>query len=105
MSEHNATPWRYTADNNTSYGRVVIEASDGWTIAWVIDDITSVDPEANAAFIVRAVNAYDDLVAALRPFAELADIFASTGASTIGGPDMGKALAAARAALTKAQQQ
>lgn len=42
----------------------------------------------------------DRLREALKPFAELADVFAATGASKIGGPDMGKALNAARAALS-----
>lgn len=49
---------------------------------------------------VRRLSAeVQELREALRPFAELSDIFEATGASKIGGPDMGLALRRARAAL------
>lgn len=53
MSEHAPTPWRIA-------GKGTIRAGDGWvgTVHWH-------KREANAAFIVKAVNAHEALVKAL----------------------------------------
>jgi hypothetical protein len=48
----------------TAHGHTIVSREHGWSVASLPD----YDPthEANAAFIVKAVNAHDELVAALR---------------------------------------
>jgi hypothetical protein len=100
MSKHTPTPWTYT----TTYpaGDYVIHAQG---IPWKLAYLSNPDPkiqgkyewplEANAAFIVRAVNAHADMLALLK---ELIDIE---------GPCPGNAEWAhkVRAAIAKAEGQ
>lgn len=71
MSEHSPTPWTYEVAGEQHYGEVddfpfVIRSEDGWNIAASIGDVPDLPAEANAAFIVHAVNAHDEMVYALR---------------------------------------
>lgn len=67
--EHTPTPWRYEAGTKTiravpsNYWLATMDSWDG-----------AVDNEANAAFICRAVNSYDTLVAALRDAEQLISV-------------------------------
>ena len=60
MTEHTATPWHL----DTRWGRLVVQGSQGEDIANVFGTRTEEGKECGA-FIVRAVNAHDKLVAAL----------------------------------------
>jgi hypothetical protein len=66
--KHTPTPWgashakRHSLVHNVPLGREY----------QVRVEVTGESHEANAAFIVRAVNAHDDLVKALEPFARMA---------------------------------
>lgn len=72
---HTPTPWGYALQEagDEQYGGsgstpfLITSICDlGWNLAAVIGDVPNLPAEANAAFIVRAVNAHDDLVAALK---------------------------------------
>lgn len=71
IAAHTPTPWFYRAkifnngENTDALGSIRGPASDNdpWFIA-TVEHMPGA--EANAAFIVRAVNAHEDLVAALR---------------------------------------
>ena len=110
MSQHTPTPW--TVDEALARDNRVISGPNGEVVVEVAatldHDSTSdllVDHErdANAAFIVRACNAYDDLLAALREIVRLAD------ANATDQHDMAVvrayAVDAARAALRKATEE
>jgi hypothetical protein len=66
------TPWKLALTDDT-----IIRGPDGSYIAAVTGDYNSESDwpcmEANAAFIVRAVNAHDDLVTALKSILRLQD--------------------------------
>lgn len=116
MAKHTPTPWRVeentdliwgccNADDTSSYGMgyPIISgfASFG---GWADGRPDYNEKEANAAFIVRAVNAHDDLVDALR-LAER-ELAAVENGSTGGIPNsvialIPEALEAIRAALAK----
>jgi hypothetical protein len=67
MSEfENATPRPWATNCHHVPARVESEAEHGIVNdGWIICDCDGPDGEANAELIVRAVNAHDDLVAAL----------------------------------------
>ncbi|HUT58690.1 MAG TPA: hypothetical protein VNA25_12665 [Phycisphaerae bacterium] len=60
MTEHTALPWHL----DTRWGRLVVQGPRGEDIANVFGTRTE-EGKGCAAFIVRAVNAHDGLVAAL----------------------------------------
>lgn len=113
MGEHTPTPWatEYRKGQNSFYGQDIYEAATGETIAtaaWypvaLSDTHTTTNREANAAFIVKAVNCHDDLVAALEE-ARSAVEYAYRGTDS-GTPDERKFSHTAeviRAALAKAE--
>ncbi len=61
MTEHTPTPWRFEPDTKTirsvpaNYWLATLDSWDG-----------AIDNNANAAFMIRAVNAHAELVAALQ---------------------------------------
>jgi hypothetical protein len=87
-------PWRIagkgTIRTDTGYA-----PSDGW-----IADVRWRNRDANAAFIVRAVNAHADLVAALKELARI--VVAQAWGSTWPGRPHAQ-MDAARAAISKAE--
>lgn len=75
MSGHTPTPWRVTRDERGEIIRAVDDTGRPIASMWLNGD----DAEANAAFIVEAVNSHaalkariEALEAALEPFAEIA---------------------------------
>jgi len=73
---HTPTPWFQdgSAIREEASDLIVCRASDGGHLTEVL--LTGDQIEANAAFIVRAVNAHDDLVKALKA---LTDCFDESG--------------------------
>lgn len=70
MSEHTPTPWSidaYDEINGPNGKRLFVNGVASALTAGEFMDIG----KANAAFIVKAVNSYDDLVAALRRIASM----------------------------------
>lgn len=65
MSNHTKTPWRTGGEQNPT----IIYDGDGWAVASTavvhVRKNAKYEADANAAFIVRACNAHDELVAAL----------------------------------------
>src|ERR1700735_2276674 len=61
VSEHTPTPWILDGEHL----RTIVRGAESTIIA-VRHRLPAVTHAANAAFIVRAVNAHDDLVAALK---------------------------------------
>lgn len=91
---HTPTPWRYCKTNGSpTSGQHMIAGSKPGYLA-EIRDCGSGDVSANAAFIVRACNAHDELVAALRDIART-DRTTKTSAADLAD--------IARAALAKAE--
>jgi hypothetical protein len=72
MTEHTPTPWG-TDDPYIVYAQV---GDDIVCLAKTYDDLDTAYPVAvaDAAFIVKACNAHDELVAAVKPFAKLGGI-------------------------------
>lgn len=70
MSKHTPTPWRAVRVGNTL---TIAGAVPGYfaEIRGACEGAHGAMGEANAEFIVRAVNAHDDLVAALQNLARL----------------------------------
>lgn len=65
MANHTRTPWRVSSFEQAAGGSGrVIMGDDGFSIAHVMDR-TPAENEADAAFIVAAVNGHDALVKAL----------------------------------------
>ena len=65
MTKHTQTPWRISGFEQGAAGSArVIMGGDGFSIAHVMDR-TPAENEADAAFIINAVNCHDALVAAL----------------------------------------
>jgi hypothetical protein len=100
-AQHLPTPWSFEsgADNSgddpdNTLGSIMGAAPLNYHIARVWSDIGAA--EANAAFIVRAVNAHDELVAALR------DVLRIARAASIGITGNQPRLERARVALAKA---
>jgi hypothetical protein len=89
-TKHTPTPW--------AAGGSVIER-EGETIAQAfrMTGCPIDQPVVNAAFIVRAVNSHEQLVAALR------DLLPDAIGNHIGGPDTQARIDAARAALAAAE--
>lgn len=77
MTEHSPLPWSSTPWENTDHHEIAIHAADG---TWVADCVVDQDNdrpdeiEANAAFIIKAVNNHDVLVAALKRSKEALDV-------------------------------
>lgn len=76
MGKHTATPWSWWTSN--SHARLTgADGRDGGVISASISSdgmaVVNVSP-ADAAFIVRACNAHDQLVAALKKAVALAEI-------------------------------
>jgi len=93
---HTATPWKNHGPNDK--GRCLIADTGDSGICEVFIGVNE-RGEANAAFIVRACNAHDDLVKALQR--------AERVLNHVGGAPSGEILGAweeARAALAKAEQ-
>jgi hypothetical protein len=76
MSKHTPGPWRAFANggDDTDPRKLIICAKGGFDNDWHMIAQADYgfpndgDPEANAAFIVRACNAHDDMLAALKAF-------------------------------------
>lgn len=68
-TEHTATPWR-VGDRNETRGVPILAGTDAETVritaVYGSDALPDLQDEVNADFIVTAVNAHDDLVAAVR---------------------------------------
>jgi hypothetical protein len=68
--KHTPAPWEARGEKGNYEWNVVApdddDLSEPWHIAECHDGAKGCSAEANARFIVRAVNAHDDLVAALR---------------------------------------
>ena len=99
-AKHTPTPWSIVPQNDGSsiIAKMHEDASKGFRIvchAWLRRDSQAED-QANAAFIVRAVNAHDDLVAAL---SNLVAIIEDGNKATTES----SSYACARAALAKAR--
>jgi hypothetical protein len=92
-TEHTPTPWP-----KPEYGNDVGPNDEGFWEFWEIDGVGRFDIEANAAFIVRACNAHDQLVTALT------DCVAVIVGDTSGPQQVQGIVAEARAALAKAQE-
>jgi len=75
MNKHTPTPW--TVQQSDHVGGLLIKPVPGQVVAQCDEGS---EMEANAAFIVRAVNAHDDLVAALK---NCAPYYAVMGEATI----------------------
>lgn len=67
QTAHTPTPWKFTTED-AEYGTSIITCSDDGYIGEVGAPFVEIAEEskANAAFIVRACNSFDDLVAALQ---------------------------------------
>jgi hypothetical protein len=94
MSEHTPTPWaRYDDGKLAARGWIksVCKGIPEQMVAQAIGVGAIEEREANAAFIVRAVNSHDDLVKALEAMLE-----------KHGGLEISPAARQARAALAKA---
>lgn len=99
MSAHSPLPWE-VPDGGI---RPAIFAEDGSHVASMSD--TGDEAEANAALIVRAVNAHDELVAALRDltnaYPESDDDNSEANLWARYGSEFASAVSKARAALAK----
>ena len=84
-TQHTPTPWRSTGDECEGDGNagIGIGSENGCMVAFVTNwnahsrskRFVSVEDEANAEFIVRACNCYDDLRAACEDAAEALEQF------------------------------
>jgi hypothetical protein len=65
--KHTPTPYKWTGKPIDKRLKICLASDDrSRPFAWVVsDDVPAEEAIANAAFIVRACNAHDDLVAAL----------------------------------------
>ena len=71
-ARHTPGPWTHR-DSGT--GKVYVEGPGTRVARWLVAEVDGrmhAENVANAAFIVRAANAHDDLLEALRPFANYA---------------------------------
>jgi hypothetical protein len=98
-SRHTPTPWSLNEQTVKSPPYELTVAFCGGAAGCSGTDgriITRQEAEANAALIVRAVNAHDDLVAALRNLISMADFFMTDAPQRV-------AIEEAQAALAKAE--
>ena len=67
--KHTNTPWHIAAHSDGAFNSCIRD-DKGWSVAYVTGCKAGADPrgDANAAFIVRAVNAHEALVEALETF-------------------------------------
>ena len=67
-AKHTPTPWfvgeANCHDNFNSY--IGVRSLDDWVVCEVQTDVSALPGEANADFIVRAVNCHDQLIAVLK---------------------------------------
>lgn len=97
-TDHTQTPWEYREEGDANH--YVILAAGKWLLTLLHNgEAASLRQRANMAFIVRAVNAHDDLVKALK---ELADFCEN---NLRPGPGLNEILLAADNALAKAKLQ
>jgi len=61
--DHSPIPWKVAEDHK---GLADIVAADGTVVVWTIDGAYGSQIEANADFIVQAVNAHESLLAACK---------------------------------------
>lgn len=98
-AKHTPTPWEISRSKYKGQEHLGLRNVDSLTEAvWRVDSGAGLNPardEANAAFIVRAVNAHDELVEAL------SDIVHSVGGDT--GFARQQRMKKARAAIAKAE--
>lgn len=107
MAEHTPTPWYAEFNAYAGYdcmtGGYRIKTSELKTL-FVIDEADADDPKANAAFIVRAVNNFDDLLRACRMVANWSQTATEeNGKVTI--PDLTETLKVVRAAIQAAEKE
>jgi hypothetical protein len=87
-AKHTPTPWR-VIDNEpgNGYGSMDITPllieGESYAIAAVIGDVAGIDPQANAAFIVRACNSHDALVEALKELLGVSCVFGQSSSTKI----------------------
>lgn len=100
MSEHTPTPWRLPKVPAEAPDATIVCDADGGSIA----DCTPAGPwipeeqaEANAAFIVRAVNSHDALVKAIHDYLAVFD--RCGGSESVSAQEFADARAAMGAAL------
>lgn len=83
-TKHTPTPWDYGYQGGKyGKGELLITGDKGEEYSALVGQIHTIDPkeaEANAAFIVRACNAHDELVAALECAAESIEAFGAQAA-------------------------
>ncbi len=101
LMEHTATPWQLE-ERETDF---VLQDADGEFINYLtksrhIDDLIDEEAEANAAFIVRACNAHDQLVKATRECLDQLEHEAKWGSNS---EPLQDAINSARRALAKAE--
>lgn len=95
-SKHTPTPWAFEPDHSKRDGSQFIFSDadrDTWVATAENRETNGAEASANAAFIVRACNSHDALVAALREIAAM------------NGTYCGVAVETARAALAAAESQ
>ena len=68
MTDRTPGPWKVDTDGFNHYGLPRVLGSDGCIVAGVMQT------QANAEFIVRACNAHDQLLEALRGLMDIAEI-------------------------------
>lgn len=101
MTKRSELPWAF---EKKSYGEYIVDPRGG-CVAGMVSITGSVGDEinkANAAFLTRAVNAHDDLVAALKAMVEWHCDLANSGDAGFWDPEEDAQVKAARAALAKA---
>ena len=103
---HTPTPWSigHSMERNYIYGggshlACIGSRENGF---FIHDDGSLNESEANAAFIVRAVNSHDDLLEALEETVRVAVVFANCEAAEARGGKIPPWLVKARAAIAKA---
>lgn len=90
MSAHTAAPWRVGDAGHTVFG-----PPNGTPFPTIICALGDANPRANAAYIVAACNAHDDLVAALRQLlVEVDAMTARCGWAGNGGRDLARTILA-----------
>ncbi len=106
-TKHTATPWNYSNDLMRNSGTPGVSIGTTYQIAELENAADGTTAEANAAFIVRAVNSHIPLLAALTDcIAALEIVHADMGKHrcTVDCPDIGKHVAHARAAIAAATE-
>lgn len=100
-AKHSPLPWKCTRECIIDNANAPVAECDALALSQRMD-------EANAAFIVRAVNAHDELIAALERIAAFDDVMASNHLAQTGSYaqfDEPASVEIARAALAKAKVQ